>query len=628
MSEAVFKTSVTKEFMPLIEKVSALVHKISGNRLGDKQSFMVETRLRKRMIELSLKAPSDYIAYLEQNFQKESGVLVGLLTTHHTFFFREFIHFELLKKMLPEFAAIANKRADKTITIWSAACSRGQEVYSLAMFLDYYLPLIDPSIKFSILGTDIDEESVKIAANGVYHQNEIKEVPMNFLANHWAKGTGDIAMYAKVKSSLREKVNFKSGNLLNLSQVVSNQKFDIIFCRNVFIYFEQHQIEKICEDFVKAMHQHSLFFSGISESLTGFKVDFNSVGPSTYRAKSYNAQTIAPTAFRPSGSTQTPSVAPTPATFFTPDVIKVMCVDDSPSIITLLKKVLGKEQGFEIVATAINGIDAMEKLKTVKPDVITLDIHMPEMDGVTYLQKNFNPSHPPVVMISSASREDSDVAMKALKSGASDYVEKPSLQNLEEKGEEIRTKIKTVVSDKQFRKEVIISTLDKEMSHPISIDDPKNKMRVFTASISDFKRIKKFFEQCVGQQPPTIIFFEGQGEILEALAKDFSREIKFILHYMPDDKMEIKPGEVYFIDMKKWFKPMAQKYSHFKTSVMCFGMVSKFCSENVLEWKNAQLLLEDLGEKENQKGALKDVATDIVPMTSFPYMSTNFLAKK
>ena len=92
------------------------------------------------------------------------------------------------------------------------------------------------------------------------------------------------------------------------------------------------------------------------------------------------------------------------------------------------------------------------------------------MDGIEYLSKNFNGGHPPVVMISSASREDADTAMKALKLGATDFVEKPSLQNLEEKGEEIRTKLKSAISDKQMGFKV--SSLDVENSKKIAIANP------------------------------------------------------------------------------------------------------------------------------------------------------------
>lgn len=627
MSEFAFKTNVSSEFVPLIEKVSSLVHKISGNKLGEKQAFMIETRLRKRMLELGIKSPNDYAAYIDQNIQKETGVLVGLITTHHTFFFREFSHFELLKKMLPEMVAAAKARGDKTVRIWSAACSRGQEAYSIAMFLEFYLPQIDPTVTYAIVGTDIDQESVKIASNGVYHQNEIKEIPMNFMGNHWAKGTGDIAMYAKVKETIRKKCTFKPGNLLNTNDAVGNTKFDIVFCRNVFIYFEQHQIEKICTEMMKHMHTHAVFFSGISESLTGYKVDFSSIGPSAYRMKTFEQEKMAKEA--PAVAVTAQKAAPNPVATpmsFAPEIIKVFCIDDSPSIHTLLRKILPKDEGFEIIGHAMNGKEAMEKLKGLRPDVITLDIHMPEMDGIEYLQKNFNSSHPPVVMLSSASREDSETAMKALRSGASDFVEKPSLQNLEEKGEEIRTKLKTVVSDKAMGFKV--SSFDKEVSHKIEIKDAHNKVRVITGSISDMKKMKEFFKHTDGTQPPSVVFFEGQTEVLEGLVKEHSKDFKMKVHFLADEKMELKTNEIYFADMKKYCRPLADKYSKYETSILCFGAVSKGCADNVLNWKNAQLLIEDMGQKMNHKSPLKDVASDCVPATSFAYMSNTFFSKK
>lgn len=629
MSDPVLKTNVSSEYLNLVEKVAALVHKISGNKLGEKQYFMIETRLRKRMLELGMKSPTDYAFYIEKNLQKESGILVGLITTHHTFFFREFAHFEYLKKVLPELCYRAKTRGDKTIKIWSAACSRGQESYSLAMFFEHYLPSVDQTVSYQILGSDIDDDSVRIAANGVYHQNEIKEVPMNFLGNHWAKGTGDIAMYAKVKDSLRKKCQFKVGNLLHPAEIVGSQKFDVIFCRNVFIYFEQHQIEKICGDLLKLMQPEGIFFSGISESLTGLKIDFSSVGPSIYTIKSRQEKTSITQISVTSSSIQRVPPALSLATSISemPEVIKVMCVDDSPSIITLLKKILGGDTGFEVIATAVNGKDAIEKLKTVKVDIMTLDIHMPEMDGVTYLSKNFSSSHPPVVMISSASREDSDVAMRALKNGASDYVEKPSLQNLEERGEEIRSKLRTVVGDRLMGARPQISSLDLETSHKIALEDPKNKICILTASISDMKKLKKYFYDSEGKRPPTIIFFEGQAEILEALVRDFGKDFKYKVKFY-DGISELHVEEIYFADMKKYFRPIQSKYEKYKTSIMCFGHVSKYCSETVINWKNAQLLLEDLGQKNNKKSHLFEVATDVVPATSFPYMSNVFFTKK
>ncbi len=611
--------SVNSSFVSVIDKVSAIVHKITGNRLGEKQAYMVETRVKKRMMELGIKEAADYLKYIDQHLENESGILVGLITTHHTFFFREFPHFEILKKMLPDLVNQAKKRGEKSLKIWSSACSKGQEVYSLAMFFEYYLGEIDPTMSYKILGSDIDVESVKIANNGVYHQNEIKEIPMNFLGNHWARGTGDISMYAKVKSTIKSKCEFRPGNLLKINEIVKNDKFDVIFCRNVFIYFESYQVEQITKDLMSHLYPEGIFFSGISEPLSGLKLEVSSIGPSAYKMKSamVNSTVSNGTIVKPGSIVINKS---------TTEIYKVMCVDDSPSIITLLKRVLTKEHGFEVVATAINGMDAMEKIKHQKVDIITLDIHMPEMDGISYLEKNFSKSHPPVVMISSASRTDSDVAMKALKLGASDYVEKPALNNLEERGEEIRTKLRSVAQD--YNRKPVITSFDKENQQHFTISNPDKKMRVILASISDLPRLKAFFSNIDGVQPSTIIFFEGHGEILEAFVKEHSKDFNKEVIFLDTVEKKFEQNKIYFTDFKSNFSNINKKFASFPCSILVFGNISTHSAKMVSEWRNVQLLLEDLGEKSNKVHPLMSFSSDVVPATSFSYMSCRYLSMK
>lgn len=630
MSEAAIGR-ISPEFVAVIDKVSSIVHKISGNRLGERQAYMVETRVKKRMIELGIKDARDYLRYIDQNYERESGVLVGLITTHHTFFFREFPHFELLKSKLPDLVFQVKKRGEKCLKIWSAACSRGQEVYSLAMFLDYHLAQLDATMTFKILGTDIDAESVKVANNGVFHQNEIKEIPMMYMGTNWARGTGDIAMYAKIKSHLKQKCEFKTGNLLKISEAVKAEKFDVIFCRNVFIYFESHQVEQISKDLISHLYPSGIFFSGISEPLSGMKLEVNSIGPSAYMHKQITSSVAFPPSAMPvQGSHPSLSIVPPAITAVqapsAPEFYRVMCVDDSASILTLLKKVLTKEKGFDVVATAMNGKEAMEKLKTINVDLVTLDIHMPEMDGVTYLEKNFNKSHPPVVIISSASRSDSDVAMKALKFGASDYVEKPALTNLEERGEEIRIKLRSVAQEKSRR--VSISTFDKENARQFVIGSPEKKMRVVLASMSDMPSLRGLVGDLDSRQPATVVFFEGNGEILEAFVKENAPIFSKTILFMNSFDMPLEPNKIYFADFKTCFASFSKKYAMWPCSIIVFGNISTHAAKVVGEWKNTHLLLEDLGEKANRNHPLKARASDVVPATSFLYMSCRYLSTK
>lgn len=606
-------------FVDLVGKVSEIVAKISGNVLGEKQSLMVQTRIKKRISELGLKTPDEYIKYIDMHREKESGVLVSLLTTHHTFFFREFTHFEHLKENLPRVISNVKARGESTIKIWSAACSRGQEVYSLSMFLNFYLPKLDPTMKFEILGSDIDPESVKIASNGVYHRREIKSVPMNYLGDNWARGTGEIAEYVKAKKSISDNCKFTVYNLLDFHKKMGSKKFDIIFCRNVFIYFKQHQIEDITKNFFNHLHETGLFYSGISESLTGLKMDLANVGPSVYAHK-IEAPVVAPEVTTPK-VVKPIALAPK---LSMPDKLRVFSIDDSSSILTLLKKVFSSDD-FEVVGTAKNGIDAKEQMKNLKGkvDVVTLDIHMPEMDGVTYLETYFDDDHPPVVVISSASRDDSEAAMRCLRAGASDFIEKPALNNLMERGEEIKTKLRVAYIDKNISKSHV-STIDKAFEKELAIENPQDKFRVLVSSIADQKKVVKFFHELHGKQPPTLMLFEGQDNLLEAIKEELGDKIRYPVEIVDSVDGKFEPGKVYLGDFKKVYSSALNHHKDLTTSVVVFGQCSKHSGDQLLEWDNAQLLLEDVGVS----SALSEVATDIVPPTSFAYMSSEFLSRK
>ena len=247
------------------ERISNLIRERTGVHLEARHHAMIESRLRVRIHALKLTTLEEYVNHLEKHIHEELTDLISLLTTHHTYFFREFSQFEFLAQKMSGLVKEASSRPDKKIRLWSAACSRGQEVYSLAMFLDFQLKAFYPNsgVGYHILATDVDGESVKIARNGVYQRKELSEAPLNFLANHWSRGTGDIADYVKAKTTLRDNLEFMSGNLLELPSEVRNRSFDVIFCRNVFIYFQPHVIEDVVKNLSGRLNQTGMLFIGL-----------------------------------------------------------------------------------------------------------------------------------------------------------------------------------------------------------------------------------------------------------------------------------------------------------------------------------------------------------------------------
>jgi chemotaxis protein methyltransferase CheR len=172
----------------LIKSVSKIVTDLSGIVLGPKQHHMVEGRLKSRMLKLGISSPQDYYSFLMNNKDSESQALLSLLTTHHTYFFREFAHFEFLESNFEDLINSIIKRGGKTLRILIAACSRGHESYSISIFLDYLLKKRNYPISYEIVAFDIDQESVAVAKNGVYDWKEIQSIPHHFLENNWKRG--------------------------------------------------------------------------------------------------------------------------------------------------------------------------------------------------------------------------------------------------------------------------------------------------------------------------------------------------------------------------------------------------------------------------------------------------------
>lgn len=589
----------------VVQEVCQLVSNMSGIQLGDKQYPMVENRLKSRMLKLQITDPDLYLDYLRSHIEVESQSLLSLITTHHTYFFREFAHFEfLLKSGLQQSIAVARARGDKTIRVWSAACSRGQEVYTLAMFLNYHLSQIAPDVTYQIWGTDVDPQSVKVASNGVYPFKELKQVPAHYLGNNWARGTGEIADFAKIKKDLRDHCHFQTFNLTSPGVAPgAGVKFDWIFCRNVYIYFDQAQIKKITQDLMSNLDSKGFLFIGVSETINGLGLNYDSVGPSVYQHPRpaepvLNAKKVE--------STSKAQVA------IFPEKLRVLCVDDSSSILTLLKKLLGPAEGFEVVGTATNGREAMDFLKHNKVDVITLDIHMPEMDGITYLERNMSASHPPVIMLSSVNRENADVAAKALKLGASDYVEKPSMANLLERGDEIRAKLKMAYLSKGLK---ISTELDQAFKRSFEIQSPETKMRLFLTSIGEKRKISYILKNLSLKDPASIFVFEGNLESYESLFQSLAKESGKKAHFGWKEPL---PGEIICVSLDQAASVLKTEIGKKRTSAFVSGIPTKKVSDFILEVGSLHLALEDLGPySKAQQKLLFDVATTRAPLTSY-----------
>lgn len=377
---------------------------------------MIEGRLKIRLMKLGIIEPKEYLKYLDSNFNEEKSALISLLTTHHTYFFREFLHFEHLQQL------IESHDKSKVFRVWSAACSYGQEVYSIATFI----ASLAPQLKFEVYGSDVDPKAVETAKNGVYKLSEVKQIPLTFLQGHWQKGTGAISDFAKIKDHIRKNCHFESTNLTKeFRPFGGNVQFDVIFCRNVFIYFTPEQVKSSVSQMIKFLKTDGHLYLGTAEGNIINPQGLQRVSPSIF-AKQLNQK---------QASSAEKVKAP----------IRVLIVDDSPSVQKILQKIFSSDPEFTVAGIAENGMEAHNFLKSHTVDLVTLDIHMPVMTGLEYLEKFHTAEHPPVLMVSSVSREDDHILQKAFSYGAKDYIEKPSLQNLSRVEEEMKAKAKMLL---------------------------------------------------------------------------------------------------------------------------------------------------------------------------------------
>jgi chemotaxis protein methyltransferase CheR len=591
--------------------VSEVVGKESGNVLKENQYSMVVSRMKKRLIDLGNLSPGDYIQYFHANQDKELSSLVTLLTTHYTFFFREFAQFEFISKNLATIVQRVKSRGQSKIKIFCAGASRGHEVYSIATFLEYHLKSF-PGMTYEILGTDIDPKCMDFARNGVYLYQEVKSIPQIYLSGNWQRGKGDIARFVKIKEGVKNNCKFDVMNLLHTKSYLKDRKFDLMFCRNVFIYFNEKSILGIVNDLKNHLYPNAYLITGLSESLKGIELFKNTHAPSVYSFDKIENELPKETVAR-----AVPEALPLVTKSPIPSPIRMLIVDDSPSVLKIFTKIFKSDPDFELVGEAKNGIEAQEFLKVNEVDAMTLDIHMPEMDGVEYLKQNFKEGHPKVIVVSSASREDNRYAQKTLEYGAIDFVEKPKLNNLAKRAQEIKNKIKmSFMIDKKISP--IVSDVIKK---DYVITNCHAKARCVLANFSDLNRVKTFISELKGDQPPLFLFFEGNFNflnIIEESIKSVTSRVKVF-----EEGVELVEKNVYICSFDEHFLLIKNYFVDKKVSFNVFGICSERIVDDIAGLKSYQLLLEDMpGINES----IKELASDVFPWTSFSHVGTEFLA--
>ena len=259
-----------------------LVYQICGIRLNASKQLMVETRLRKRLKETGASTFREYWKLLNQEDSHEELILlIDAITTNKTEFFREPVHFEYLaKKILPDLGRHL-KLQGRPLRIWSAGCSTGKEAYTLAMVLmeSKRARIIDD---FQIYATDICTDVLKRASRAVYQPDEIEPIPESLRKKYLLRSRGLHAPTFRIIPELRSTVCFERLNFMDERYHVS-APFDIVFCRNVIIYFDRATQDQVVNKLVDCLRPNGYFFTGHSETLSGLTTPLEGIAPTIYR---------------------------------------------------------------------------------------------------------------------------------------------------------------------------------------------------------------------------------------------------------------------------------------------------------------------------------------------------------
>lgn len=255
------------------ERIRQLIYAHAGIALNDGKSDMVYSRVTRRLRATGLRTFGEYLTRLEDD-GVEFEEFVNSLTTNLTSFFRETHHFPLLTALIREHAASGR------VVLWSAACSTGEEAYSMAITAIEALGTMTPAVK--ILGTDLDTRAVRTAELGIYPFERAEKLGEDRLKRFFLKGTGDKAGYVRVRPEVRALVRFRPMNLMTPGWPLRGP-FHGIFCRNAMIYFDRMTQRRILERLVPLLHANGRLFAGHSESLAHSADLLKSQGQSVYQ---------------------------------------------------------------------------------------------------------------------------------------------------------------------------------------------------------------------------------------------------------------------------------------------------------------------------------------------------------
>lgn len=265
-------------------RLSTYVTREYGIKLPLAKKSMLESRLNKKVKSLGLQSYKEFIDFIFSDEGKKNELLhvIDLITTNKTDFFREAAHFNFLTNdFLPNYE---NERGRNNLKIWSAGCSTGEEPYTIIMALEEYKRKhIDTT--YSVIASDVSVRVIKTAFQGIYEIEKTDPIPMDLKRRYFLRSKSNPRL-VRVKPEFRRKIEFKRINFMNSHFGLQENAYDMIFCRNVLIYFDKLTQEGVIKKFCNHLKPGGLLFLGHSESIIGMNLPLKQIKPTVYKLES------------------------------------------------------------------------------------------------------------------------------------------------------------------------------------------------------------------------------------------------------------------------------------------------------------------------------------------------------
>lgn len=265
-------------------RLSQYIHSECGIKMPVPKKVMLEARLRKRLRALGIGFFEEYCDFLfsPEGMEQERLCMIDVVTTNKTDFFRESRHFKyLVQNAVPELMRLYGAGTRRSLHVWSAGCSTGEEPYTLAMVLSEFAART-PGFNFTLLATDISTSVLERAVRGTYEEEKVEPVPMELKRKYLMRNRDKSKKLVRMSPELRAMVRFRRLNFLD-HDFGMRELQDIIFCRNVIIYFDRPTQEKVLTRMCKHLIPGGYLFMGHSETLSSLNLPLVSLGHMVYR---------------------------------------------------------------------------------------------------------------------------------------------------------------------------------------------------------------------------------------------------------------------------------------------------------------------------------------------------------